>query len=149
MAARLARAGADLAVWNRTRAKAEPLAELGATVVDAIADLRGRDVVFTMVSTPADLEQVLTGDGGLLADPGSVPARGRRLLDRLDRDLRAAMRAACAERRHRSSSPRRSAATARSSPPGGSAWSCPATRRPSTGSRPLLEAIGQGVDVRR
>ncbi len=27
MAARLAKAGADLTVWNRTRAKAEPLAE--------------------------------------------------------------------------------------------------------------------------
>ena len=74
MAARLARAGADLAVWNRTRAKAEPLAEHGATVVDSIADLRGRDVVFTMVSTSADLEQVLTGEGGLIADPADVPA---------------------------------------------------------------------------
>jgi 3-hydroxyisobutyrate dehydrogenase-like beta-hydroxyacid dehydrogenase len=74
MAGRLARAGADLAVWNRTRAKAEPLAEHGATVVDSIADLRGRDVVFTMVSTSADLEQVLTGEGGLIADPANVPA---------------------------------------------------------------------------
>jgi 3-hydroxyisobutyrate dehydrogenase len=74
MAIRLARAGADLAVWNRTRAKAEPLAEHGARVVDAIADLRGRDVVFTMVSTSADLEQVLTGDDGLIADPTNVPA---------------------------------------------------------------------------
>ncbi len=74
MAARLARAGADLSVWNRTRAKAEPLAALGATVVDTIADLRGRDVVFTMVSTPDDLEQVLLGEGGLLADPEQTPS---------------------------------------------------------------------------
>src|SRR3954464_9653972 len=73
MATRLARAGADLAVWNRTRAKAEPLAEHGAQVVDAIADLRGRDVVFTMVSSDKDLEQVLTGARGLIAEPGSVP----------------------------------------------------------------------------
>ncbi len=73
MAARLARAGADLAVWNRTRAKAEPLAELGATVVDSITDLAGRDVVFTMVSTSADLEQILTGEGGLLTLEGQVP----------------------------------------------------------------------------
>ena len=73
MAGRLAGAGADLAVWNRTRAKAEPLAEHGATVVDSIADLRSRDVVFTMVSTSADLEQVLIGEGGLLADPSAVP----------------------------------------------------------------------------
>lgn len=70
MAARLARAGVALTAWNRTRAKAEPLAEHGATVVDTIAELRGLDVVFTMVSTPADLEQVL---GELLADPDTVP----------------------------------------------------------------------------
>jgi 3-hydroxyisobutyrate dehydrogenase len=73
MAGRLARAGVDLAVWNRTPSKAEPLSEHGATVVDSIADLRSRDVVFTMVSTSADLEQVLTGDGGLIADPSNVP----------------------------------------------------------------------------
>jgi 3-hydroxyisobutyrate dehydrogenase len=74
MAARLARAGTDLTVWNRTRAKAEPLAELGCTVADRISELRDLDVVFTMVSTPADLEQVLLGDGGLIADPDHVPA---------------------------------------------------------------------------
>jgi 3-hydroxyisobutyrate dehydrogenase len=95
MAARLARAGADLAVWNRTRAKAEPLAEHGAAVVDAIADLRGRDVVFTMVSTSADLEQVLTGDGGLIADAQDVPAV---VVDTstVSTETSIAMRAACA-----------------------------------------------------
>jgi 3-hydroxyisobutyrate dehydrogenase len=95
MAARLARAGADLAVWNRTRAKAEPLAEQGATVVDSIADLRGRDVVFTMVSTSADLEQVLTGEGGLIADPADVPAV---VVDTstVSTETSVAMRAACA-----------------------------------------------------
>ena len=56
MAIRLDRAGAAPAVWNRTRSKAEAT---GCTVADSIADLRDRDVVFTMVSTPADLEQVL------------------------------------------------------------------------------------------
>jgi 3-hydroxyisobutyrate dehydrogenase-like beta-hydroxyacid dehydrogenase len=95
MAARLGRAGADLAVWNRTRAKAEKLAEVGATVVDALADLRDRDVVFTMVSTSADLEQVLTGDGGLIADPGRVP---KVVVDTstVSTETSAAMRAACA-----------------------------------------------------
>jgi 3-hydroxyisobutyrate dehydrogenase len=63
MAIRLDRAGAAPAVWNRTRSKAEAT---GCEVVDEIADLRDRDVVFTMVSTPQDLEQVLLGDGGLL-----------------------------------------------------------------------------------
>lgn len=74
MAARLAKAGVSLTAWNRTRAKAEPLAEHGCSIVDTIAELRGLDVVFTMVSTPADLEHVLLGEGGLLADPENVPS---------------------------------------------------------------------------
>jgi 3-hydroxyisobutyrate dehydrogenase-like beta-hydroxyacid dehydrogenase len=35
MAARLAKAGVKVTVWNRTRAKAEPLAGLGAEIVDS------------------------------------------------------------------------------------------------------------------
>jgi 3-hydroxyisobutyrate dehydrogenase len=73
MAVRLAKAGVPPAVWNRTRSKAEATAEHGCSVADRIADLRDRDVVFTMVSTPADLEQVLLGEGGLLADRECVP----------------------------------------------------------------------------
>ena len=73
MASRLANAGERVTVWNRTRSKAEALTEVGCQVADSIADLRGHDVVFTMVSTPADLEQVLVGDEGLLADPDNVP----------------------------------------------------------------------------
>jgi 3-hydroxyisobutyrate dehydrogenase-like beta-hydroxyacid dehydrogenase len=95
MAGRLARAGADLAVWNRTRSKAEPLAALGATVVDSLTDLAGRDVVFTMVSTSKDLEQVLTGAGGLLTVPGQVPGV---VVDTstVSTETSEAMRAACA-----------------------------------------------------
>ncbi|WP_214321562.1 NAD(P)-dependent oxidoreductase [Nonomuraea sediminis] len=59
MAARLARAGVELTAWNRTRAKAEPLLAEGASVAGEIADLRGQDVVFTMVSASQDLEEVL------------------------------------------------------------------------------------------
>ncbi|MGC1210153.1 MAG: NAD(P)-dependent oxidoreductase [Micromonospora sp.] len=73
MARRLAKGSVDLAAWNRTRAKAEPLAEVGSSVVDSIAELRDRDVVFTMVSTPSDLEQVLLGEGGLLEDRDHLP----------------------------------------------------------------------------
>jgi 3-hydroxyisobutyrate dehydrogenase-like beta-hydroxyacid dehydrogenase len=96
MSGRLARAGYDVTVWNRTRAKAEPLAEAGATVADAIAELRGLDVVFTMVSTPADLEQVLLGEAGLLVGD-EVPAV---VVDcsTVSAESSAAMRAACAER---------------------------------------------------
>lgn len=73
MATRLAVAGSPVTVWNRTRGKAEPLAAHGCAVADTIEQLRGLDVVFTMVSTPADLEQVLLGPGGLLAGPGALP----------------------------------------------------------------------------
>ena len=73
MAVRLARAGVKPRVWNRTRAKAEAIADQGCGVADTIADLRESDVVFTMVSTPADLEQVLLGEGGLLVDPQRLP----------------------------------------------------------------------------
>lgn len=70
LAARLAKAGVDVAAWNRTRAKAEPLTEHGVTVVDDPSDLADRDVVFTMVSTSKDLAAVLDQ---LLADPDRSP----------------------------------------------------------------------------
>jgi 3-hydroxyisobutyrate dehydrogenase-like beta-hydroxyacid dehydrogenase len=63
---RLLAAGLDVHVWNRTRAKAEDLTELGATVVGSVADLCGRDVVFTMVAADADLLEVTLGPAGLL-----------------------------------------------------------------------------------
>src|SRR3954451_19195287 len=73
LAARLLDAGCDVAVYNRTRAKAEPLAELGATIVDAPVDLADRDLVFTMVAGPDDFKAVVLGDEGLLARADSAP----------------------------------------------------------------------------
>jgi 3-hydroxyisobutyrate dehydrogenase len=64
MAERLLDAGHPVALWNRTRAKAEPLAGRGARIVDRPRDLAGVDVLFTMVSTGADLEQLLFGADG-------------------------------------------------------------------------------------
>src|SRR6201993_4596976 len=66
LALRLLRAGNDVAVYNRTKARAEPLAVSGAKIVDRPVDLADRDVVFIMVAADGDLEAVLTGDGGLL-----------------------------------------------------------------------------------
>ena len=71
MASRLLNAGCDLAVYNRTRAKAEPLAAAGATIVDTPGELANRDIVFTMVSGPADLLAVVTGTNGLLSTAGT------------------------------------------------------------------------------
>jgi len=73
LAKRLLRAGYDVAVYNRTKSKAEPLTEFGATVVDSPVELAGRDIVFIMVSTGKDLTQVVLGDGGLLTDPTKAP----------------------------------------------------------------------------
>ncbi len=73
MAERLIKAGCDVTVYNRTKAKAEPLAALGAKLADSPADLADRDIVFTMVSGPADLLQVTGGEQGVLSVSGTVP----------------------------------------------------------------------------
>jgi len=67
MAQLLAKAGCDLSVWNRTRAKAEPLKEYGAKVVDKLTDLADCDIVFTMVSTGKDVKEVLYGKAGVMS----------------------------------------------------------------------------------
>ena len=63
---RLLDAGYDVAAYNRTRAKCEPLAEFGAKIVDSPADLADREIVFIMVAADKDLEAVITGPDGLL-----------------------------------------------------------------------------------
>ena len=73
LATRLLDAGYDVTAYNRTRAKAEPLAAKGAKIVDHPKDLAGLDVVFIMVSAPKDLEQVVYGENGLLTVAGTVP----------------------------------------------------------------------------
>jgi 3-hydroxyisobutyrate dehydrogenase-like beta-hydroxyacid dehydrogenase len=73
LAARLLDAGHDVAVYNRTRSKADPLGDRGAKIVDAPADLADRDVVFIMVSAPSDLADVTTGESGLLTHPDTAP----------------------------------------------------------------------------
>ncbi len=67
MAERLAKAGADLTVWNRTRAKAEPLAAHGAKVASRLSELAACDIVFVMVSTWDDVREVIAGPQGLLS----------------------------------------------------------------------------------
>ena len=70
MAERLAKAGCDLAVYNRTREKAQPLAKHGAKIVGRPADLAACDIVFTMVSTGDDVKEVLEGKDGVFAGGG-------------------------------------------------------------------------------
>ncbi|HEX5288775.1 MAG TPA: NAD(P)-dependent oxidoreductase [Streptosporangiaceae bacterium] len=70
---RLLRAGCDVAVYNRTPAKAQPLADLGAAVVSSAAGLAGREIVFATVGTPQDLLDAVLGPAGL-ATAEAAPA---------------------------------------------------------------------------
>jgi 3-hydroxyisobutyrate dehydrogenase len=73
MAERLAKAGAEVSVWNRTRAKAEPLTKSGIRLVERPSDLASCDIVFTMVSASDDLKQVTLGKDGVLTLSGKSP----------------------------------------------------------------------------
>jgi 3-hydroxyisobutyrate dehydrogenase-like beta-hydroxyacid dehydrogenase len=100
MAARLARAGCDVLVWNRTRAKAEPLAKEGARIAERLSEVAQRDIVFVSVSTSDDLKQVVIGRDGLLA---SADRRLRVVVDcssisaEASAEVRAALRAGAVE----------------------------------------------------
>jgi len=59
MAERLAKGGCDIAVWNRTKAKADPLSKYGAKVVNQLEELSTRDILFVMVSTYDDVKEVI------------------------------------------------------------------------------------------
>jgi 3-hydroxyisobutyrate dehydrogenase len=72
MVERLLKAGYQVSVWNRTRAKAEPLAGKGGKVVDKLTDLSGCDAIFSIVSTGKDLEEVYFGKDGVMSG-GKVP----------------------------------------------------------------------------
>lgn len=73
MAERLIDAGHDVHVWNRTRSKAEPLEAKGAKLVDSPRDLGNADILFTMVSTGKDVEQVWFGENGVLSGDKTPP----------------------------------------------------------------------------
>jgi len=67
MAANILKAGHEVVVYNRTPAKAEALAALGAKVVSGVAGACKGDAVVTMLANDAAVEEVVYGDGGVLA----------------------------------------------------------------------------------
>ncbi len=77
MAKRLLDAGCDVSIYNRTRSKAEPLAEAGGKIVDSPQDLADRDIIFTMVSTSDDLMAVTFGENGVF----TAEAKPKLLID--------------------------------------------------------------------
>ena len=97
LARRLLEAGHDVAVYNRTRSKAEALEEAGATVVDSPAALADRDIVFTMVGGSDDFKEVVIGPNGVLSRDDAAP---RTLIDSTTISQAASdeVRAAAAER---------------------------------------------------
>jgi len=75
MCGHLLDAGYDVTVASRTRAKAEPLVDRGATWADTPSAVAAQsDLVFTMVGYPSEVEEVLLGDDGVIAhlEPGSI-----------------------------------------------------------------------------
>jgi 3-hydroxyisobutyrate dehydrogenase-like beta-hydroxyacid dehydrogenase len=73
LAERLVDAGHDVAIYNRTRSKTEPVVAKGAVAVDKPVDLADRDVVFSIVAASADLLDVTSGQDGLLTHPDRAP----------------------------------------------------------------------------
>jgi 3-hydroxyisobutyrate dehydrogenase len=73
MAERLLKARHDVSIWNRTRSKAEPLEKIGGKVVDHLSDLKSVDVLFSIVATGADVEEVLYGKNGVCSQGGKIP----------------------------------------------------------------------------
>lgn len=64
--AHLLKAGYEVTVYSRTKSKAQPLLELGVTWASTPAEAaKDKDVVFTMVGFPSDVEQVYFGEEGI------------------------------------------------------------------------------------
>ncbi|MEO3870444.1 2-hydroxy-3-oxopropionate reductase [Nonomuraea sp. B12E4] len=75
MAVHLVKAGHSVTGYNRSPAKARPLAEAGGRVAGSIAEaVRGAEVVALMVPDSPDVRDVLTGDAGVFAHaaPGTL-----------------------------------------------------------------------------
>jgi 3-hydroxyisobutyrate dehydrogenase len=73
MVERLLKAGHHVSIWNRTRAKAEPLGKLGGKLVDNLLELKEVDVLFSIVSTGKDLDQVYFGKNSISGHGGKIP----------------------------------------------------------------------------
>jgi 3-hydroxyisobutyrate dehydrogenase len=94
MGRNIAAAGLPLQVWNRTRDKARPLADAGATVADSPAEaVRGADVVITMLYDTESVESILRdaadglGDDVVLLQQSTVGVEGAERLAQVADEL--------------------------------------------------------------
>ena len=69
MAANLLRAGHEVAVWNRSPAKADALVEAGARLATSPRDAAEGEGVMTMLADDPAVEAVVYGAGGILDAP--------------------------------------------------------------------------------
>ncbi|MFI5014976.1 MAG: NAD(P)-dependent oxidoreductase [Hyphomicrobiales bacterium] len=77
MARRLAQAGLEVRAWNRTRAKAEPLAAHGIGVCDHAAEaMQGSDIAIVMLSTGEVIDAVLFEPDATGMAPASALRKG-------------------------------------------------------------------------
>ena len=74
MAANLLKAGHEVSVYNRTPGKADQLIAQGATAAASVADACRGAAVITMLANDQAVEEVVFGDGGVLASlpPGAI-----------------------------------------------------------------------------
>src|ERR1700684_1750900 len=73
MAERLTKAGHDVSIWNPPRARAEPLEKIGGKLVDHLSELKDVDVLFSIVATGKDVQDVLYGKNGVCSQGGKMP----------------------------------------------------------------------------
>ena len=143
LAHRLLTAGCDLAVYNRTTAKAEPLVARGASIASRPADLSGANIVFVTVGGSDDLIAVLLGPEGLIeassapkivvdCSPRSPPRSSQQVRERLAERERALLAA-----------PRSWATPSRR--PDRARWRCPGPRETFEQARPYLDLLGAGA----
>ena len=141
LALRLLAAGCDLTVYNRTNAKAEPLAARGAVIAETAADLGTADIVFVTVGSSDDLIEAILGPHGLIEGP-SAPAivvdcstvsteASQQIRERLAACGTALLAAPVM-------------GNAKVALAGGSPWRCPARRRRSSTHAPTLTCSGPG-----
>ena len=123
MAQRLCAAGHRVHVWNRTRAKAEPLAAAGANVHRYAADaVRHADITISLLENGPVVADVLFAQGAAQAlRPATAERKGRPGTPRRPamRQLRICWSGCCARTQQRRGGRRRGAAVASSLPSNG------------------------------
>lgn len=81
MCRNLQKAGYEVSVFTRSREKAEPLLAAGARWCESPKEVaRQSECVFTIVGYPADVEEVILGDNGVLAGFADSDRSGGRIV---------------------------------------------------------------------